>query len=237
MAHRPRAPGTRDCSSPSPAARLHRGGGYDRRSVEPSPGVARHGARRSPAALRAARGGDGDPEAGGPAGGPRAPARASPRSSSPACRRGSPSTCPAAAVAARHPRATSASWRARCRPAHQLYKGLPGIHVSVRNPSEEEARALGGGAGLPLETTIVQTHTPDRPFIFDSLKNYLQKSGPAGLLGHPPDLHGAAAVGADRGARRRRRRRAAGRATASSRSSASPPGSGCGGSSTRSSPC
>jgi glutamate dehydrogenase len=62
-------------------------------------------------------------------------------------------------------------------PAHQLYKGLPGIHVSVSNPSEEEARALGGGAGLPLETTIVQTHTADRPFIFDSLKNYLQKSG------------------------------------------------------------
>jgi glutamate dehydrogenase len=62
-------------------------------------------------------------------------------------------------------------------PAHQLYKGLPGIHVSVRSPSEEEARALGGGAGLPVETTLVQTHTPDRPFLFDSLKNYLQKSG------------------------------------------------------------
>ena len=62
-------------------------------------------------------------------------------------------------------------------PAHQLYKGLPGIHVSVRNPGEEEARALGGGMGLPLETTIVETHTPDRPFIFESLKNYFQKSG------------------------------------------------------------
>jgi glutamate dehydrogenase len=62
-------------------------------------------------------------------------------------------------------------------PAHQLYKGLPGIHVSVVSPSEEEARALGGGAGLPVETTILRTHTPDRPFIFDSLKNYLQKSG------------------------------------------------------------
>ena len=62
-------------------------------------------------------------------------------------------------------------------PGHQLYKGLPGIHVSVRNPSEEEARALGGGTAVPLETTIVQTHTPDRPFIFDSVKNYLQKSG------------------------------------------------------------
>ncbi len=62
-------------------------------------------------------------------------------------------------------------------PGHQLYKGLPGIHVSVRNPTEEEARSLGGGAGLPLESTIVETHTPDRPFIFDSVKNYLQKSG------------------------------------------------------------
>jgi glutamate dehydrogenase len=62
-------------------------------------------------------------------------------------------------------------------PAHQLYKGLPGIHVSVTSPSEEEARALGGGVGLPVETTIVRTHTPDRPFIFDSLKNYFQKSG------------------------------------------------------------
>jgi glutamate dehydrogenase len=83
---------------------------------------------------------------------------------------------PAAAVAAR----LLAHFRFVVRempPAHQLYKGLPGIHVSVSSPSEEEARALGGGAGLPLETTILQTHTPDRPFIFDSLKNYLQKSG------------------------------------------------------------
>jgi glutamate dehydrogenase len=62
-------------------------------------------------------------------------------------------------------------------PAHQLYKGLPGIHVSVSSPSEDEARALGGGAGLPVETTILQTHAADRPFLFDSLKNYLQKAG------------------------------------------------------------
>jgi glutamate dehydrogenase len=62
-------------------------------------------------------------------------------------------------------------------PSHQLYKGLPGIHVSVRSPEPDEARALGGGAGLPLETTLVETHTPDRPFIFESLKNYLQKQG------------------------------------------------------------
>ncbi|MCG6925203.1 MAG: NAD-glutamate dehydrogenase, partial [Acidobacteria bacterium] len=62
-------------------------------------------------------------------------------------------------------------------PSHQLYRGLPGIHVAVWNPGDERARSIGGGSGLPLDTTIVQTHTPDRPFIFDSLKNYFQKSG------------------------------------------------------------
>jgi hypothetical protein len=62
-------------------------------------------------------------------------------------------------------------------PPHQLYRGLPGIQVAVWNPEDERARALGGGAGLPVETTVVQTHTPDKPFIFDSLKNYFQRSG------------------------------------------------------------
>jgi glutamate dehydrogenase len=62
-------------------------------------------------------------------------------------------------------------------PAYQLYKGLPGIHVWARNPSEEEARQIGGGQGLPLETTIVETHTLDAPFIFESLKNYFRKQG------------------------------------------------------------
>jgi glutamate dehydrogenase len=62
-------------------------------------------------------------------------------------------------------------------PPHQLYRGLPGIHVSVWNPDDETARSLGGGTGLPVETTIVQTHTADRPFIFDSLLNYFQRSG------------------------------------------------------------
>src|SRR3989442_12989157 len=42
-------------------------------------------------------------------------------------------------------------------PAHQLYKGLPGIHVAVRNPSEAEARATGAGPGLPPECTLVET--------------------------------------------------------------------------------
>jgi glutamate dehydrogenase len=59
----------------------------------------------------------------------------------------------------------------------QLFKGPPGIHVSIYNPSEEEACAMGGGAGLPLETTAVRIHTLDAPFIFESLKNYFSKAG------------------------------------------------------------
>jgi len=59
----------------------------------------------------------------------------------------------------------------------QLFKGPPGIHVSVYTPNEQEAKAMGGGAGLPLETTVVRTHTLDAPFIFESLKNYFSKAG------------------------------------------------------------
>ncbi len=62
-------------------------------------------------------------------------------------------------------------------PGFQLFKGPPGIHVSVYNPSDAEAAAMGGGAGLPLETTVVRTHTLDAPFIFESLKNYFSKAG------------------------------------------------------------
>jgi glutamate dehydrogenase len=63
-------------------------------------------------------------------------------------------------------------------PAFQLYKGLPGIHVWARNPGEAEARSTGSGDGsLPIESTIVETHTLDAPFVFESLKNYFQKSG------------------------------------------------------------
>jgi glutamate dehydrogenase len=58
-------------------------------------------------------------------------------------------------------------------PAFQLYKGLPGLHVSVRNPDEAEVVADGASH----EITIVETHTPDAPFIFESLKNYFQKEG------------------------------------------------------------
>jgi glutamate dehydrogenase len=35
----------------------------------------------------------------------------------------------------------------------------------------------GTGQRPPQEVTVVETHTPDAPFIFESLKNYLRKSG------------------------------------------------------------
>jgi glutamate dehydrogenase len=59
----------------------------------------------------------------------------------------------------------------------QLYRGLPGIHVSIRNPGAEEAMATGAGQGIPKETTIVEIHTLDAPFIFESLKNYFHNAG------------------------------------------------------------
>jgi glutamate dehydrogenase len=62
-------------------------------------------------------------------------------------------------------------------PATQLYKGLPGVHVSVRNLPEAEAVAMGAGQAFPVESTVVQTHTPDAPFILESLKNYFRKQG------------------------------------------------------------
>jgi glutamate dehydrogenase len=62
-------------------------------------------------------------------------------------------------------------------PGHQLYRGLPGIHVAVRNPSDEEAAATGSASGHYHEVTIVELHTPDAPFIFESLKNFFQKEG------------------------------------------------------------
>ena len=58
-------------------------------------------------------------------------------------------------------------------PAVQLYKGLPGLHVAVRNPDDAEARAEGS----THEVTIVETHSPDAPFVYESLKNYFQKEG------------------------------------------------------------
>ncbi len=61
-------------------------------------------------------------------------------------------------------------------PSHQLYKGLPGLHVSVHNPGEDEGSALGGLTDGG-EITLIQSHTLDAPFILESLKNYCRKSG------------------------------------------------------------
>jgi glutamate dehydrogenase len=62
-------------------------------------------------------------------------------------------------------------------PPHQLYRGLPGLHVAARNPSERETDATGSLHGGHYEVTIVETHTPDAPFIFESLKHFFQKQG------------------------------------------------------------
>jgi glutamate dehydrogenase len=62
-------------------------------------------------------------------------------------------------------------------PEHQLYRGLPGIHVAVRNPDENEEAATGSVSGHYHEVSIVETHTPDAPFIFESLKNFFQREG------------------------------------------------------------
>ncbi|MCU0242307.1 MAG: NAD-glutamate dehydrogenase, partial [Vicinamibacteria bacterium] len=62
-------------------------------------------------------------------------------------------------------------------PPTQLYKGLPGLHVSARNPGQDEALALRAQSGRPLEITVIETHTADAPFILESLKNYCRKAG------------------------------------------------------------
>ncbi len=62
-------------------------------------------------------------------------------------------------------------------PPTQLYRGLPGLHVVVRHSIEAESLHTVQGKSIPMDTTIVETHTPDAPFIFDSLKNYFRKAG------------------------------------------------------------
>ena len=62
-------------------------------------------------------------------------------------------------------------------PPTQLYKGVPGIHVAARNPDPAGWVAKGPANGLPQEVTVVETHTQDAPFIFESLKNYFRKAG------------------------------------------------------------
>jgi len=65
----------------------------------------------------------------------------------------------------------------RLSPAWQLYRGLPGLQVEARNRSEEEAAALGEAEVSGGETTVIETHSLDAPFILESLKNYCRKSG------------------------------------------------------------
>ena len=62
-------------------------------------------------------------------------------------------------------------------PEVQLYKGLPGLHVAVRHPDDAEDQAMAGHDGGPHEVTIVETHTPDAPFIFESLTNFFKNEG------------------------------------------------------------
>src|SRR5262245_14104337 len=49
-------------------------------------------------------------------------------------------------------------------PAFQMYKSAPGLHVAGRNPDTEDV-------------TVLETHTPHVPFIFESLKSYFQQQG------------------------------------------------------------
>jgi glutamate dehydrogenase len=62
-------------------------------------------------------------------------------------------------------------------PPNQLYRGLPGLHVVVRHSAEAESLHSVEGKSIPMDTTIVETHTPDAPFIFESLQNYFRKAG------------------------------------------------------------
>ena len=117
-------------------------------------------------------------------------------------------------------------------PAFQLYKGLPGIHVVVRNPDEAEAEA----AGATSEVTIVETHTPDAPFIFESLKNYFQKEGLRVFSAIYPVFTVRRQWSAWSGSAARRKTDRAS-CCASSTSSGWTRANGCGGSSIRSSPC
>jgi NAD-specific glutamate dehydrogenase len=62
-------------------------------------------------------------------------------------------------------------------PPTQLYRGLPGLHVVARHSREDESLHSVNDKSMPMDTTIIETHTPDAPFIFDSLMNYFRKAG------------------------------------------------------------
>jgi hypothetical protein len=110
-------------------------------------------------------------------------------------------------------------------PAVQLYKGLPGLHVSVRNPDDVEARAEGS----THEVTIVETHCPDARTIS---RRKACASSRRSTRSSACAASGSASSGS---AGRRRTDRAS--STASSASSASRPGIACAASSTRCSRC
>ncbi len=59
--------------------------------------------------------------------------------------------------------------------AHQAGSGVPGLHVRVRNLGVSETRVIAGKT-ISAEVTVVDTHTLDAPFIFESLKNYFRKA-------------------------------------------------------------
>ncbi len=59
--------------------------------------------------------------------------------------------------------------------AHQAGPGVPGLHVRVRNLGVTETRVIAGKT-ISAEVTVVDTHTLDAPFIFESLKNYFRKA-------------------------------------------------------------
>jgi len=60
--------------------------------------------------------------------------------------------------------------------AHQAGSGVPGLHVRARNTGVSETRVIAGKT-VSAEVTVVETHTLDAPFIFESLKNYFRKAG------------------------------------------------------------
>ncbi len=60
--------------------------------------------------------------------------------------------------------------------AHQAGSGVPGLHVRARNLGVSETRVITGKS-VSAEVTVVETHTLDAPFIFESLKNYFRKAG------------------------------------------------------------
>ena len=60
--------------------------------------------------------------------------------------------------------------------AHEAGSGVPGLHVRARNLGVSETRVIAGKS-ISAEVTVVETHTLDAPFIFESLKNYFRKAG------------------------------------------------------------